>query len=687
MVNKKKLQLTVYVVGLILALLLALTNPASADDSYGPQPPAGYMQKISGWWTSVKERVTNKIAAIKDSFNKTQQDAPVEQAQQAMGKAGEEKEYRLSLKPVQGLSGATVQSQPALVLPKSGPAIAAFPIPNLTIRPKKVIGVQAPALPEFAEAKKRDRYNAPGDLAKPVELPKALNAKNVTLAAYSGKALETIEPLALDTFKMIRALFSYLWSRADEAANALHELGTGSKAALIREKSLAFTGWIFVEKNLNALASLAFWRALESSPANAASASYDNAIAESLSEIAPLTPLAKHWGDLHRKAAEKMNSAQILKGEAQGFMNLVLAEQAFDRHSFGVARRLAQAVPAKTRWKEQARYLAATSAFANKELKDGQQVAGRELTELFRTVEDTQVFDATAVTLGRIHFTLGNYKAAHKYLAQVSRETNLFIEAAVDNGWALLRSGDRNHAVGNMFTLHTPNFDGAYMPDSYFLKSLGYQEICQFGDAMTAVKGYKQRYNAAFKTLLDFNAKGKAQEAAYYDDLTGYLTKKDHKLHPLVLRELGRHPQFLRRQMIMNALAREERQIASTLPLTAPRAIAWVTPPADKVRASLKKEIATFLKGRALAMEEELKFVTANMSLLEYEIYAGAGQNLALQGAKNFAVDENKAKPKTEFEQDKEYWPYEDEIWEDELNNFRSKMVDACAKAKKVENS
>ena len=38
-------------------------------------------------------------------------------------------------------------------------------------------------------------------------------------------------------------------------------------------------------------------------------------------------------------------------------------------------------------------------------------------------------------------FLLGNYKAAHQYLAQVSHETNLFIDAAVDNAWALLALG------------------------------------------------------------------------------------------------------------------------------------------------------------------------------------------------------------------------------------------------------
>ena len=73
------------------------------------------------------------------------------------------------------------------------------------------------------------------------------------------------------------------------------------------------------------------------------------------------------------------------------------------------------------------------------------------------------------------------------------------------------------------------------------------------------------------------------------------------------------------------------------------------------------------------------KYLVANVSLLEYEVFAGAGHNLSLQGAQNFAIDAKRAAPKRDFEEGQEYWPYEDEIWEDELNNFRSKMLNGCA--------
>ncbi|MBI3557144.1 MAG: hypothetical protein HY074_12845 [Deltaproteobacteria bacterium] len=456
-------------------------------------------------------------------------------------------------------------------------------------------------------------------------------------------------------------------------------LGQKSENNLTREKALGFVGWVLDDAGQHGLASLAHWRALSNTPAQS-DMDFNNALVLSLSQLSRETGLAKTAPD--EKLLDRVNHAGNLKVESQAFVKLLQAERAYDHKNYPLARKLARLVPEKNIWKDHARYLAAMAVFGAQDDTASATTAGRELTELFRTVEAPEVFDATAVSLGRIHFILGNYTAASKYLSQVSRDTNIFIEAAVDNAWSLLRSGDRNHAVGNMFTLHTPYFDGAYMPESYFLQSLGYQEICQFGDALTSVKQYKQRYVEAYKKLIDFNAGGKTADGAYYDEVVAYLGHHDVRLAPIVLRELGRHPDFLRRQKELNRITREEQALTTAFPLNAALVRDWLGAETTSIRAVAKAEIGHFMKSRAVTMEDELKFLTANVSLLEYEIFAGAGNNLSLQGAQNFATDD-KAVPKHKFEEGKEYWPYEDEIWEDELNNFRSKMVDGCAKVKK----
>ncbi len=696
-------------VALIMLALLTIPLSVRAEET-------GYMQRIvakaTSWWEMVKAKVAyvmeakpaqDQVARTTTAPLRANDKASKQPAEKAPEKSepqksadnktpvvastgltmGETSRSAYALKPDLGAASARVvvtpvQFQPVLTLRHSEPRIAVSSIPSFTFRIKKSLTL-APALPLAAQLKTRVKFAGKLD-AEPVNAEKLHFKRTTNVLAFDATPLQKINALPPDTFILIRGLFAWLLDRRDEAMGVLHGLGLKSENALTREKSLAFVGWILEDAGQKGLASLAHWRALSHSSGQGENG-FNNAIVMSLSQLSHETGLAKSAPS--ENLLERTARGTGLKVEALAFVKLLQAERAYDHKNFAMARKLAKEVPDKNVWKDHARYLAAMAAFGAKDDTASATVAGRELTELFRTVDTPDVFDATAVSLGRIHFILGNYTAASKYLSQVSRDTNIFIEAAVDNAWSLLRAGDRNHAVGNMFTLHTPYFDGAYMPESYFLQSLGYQEICQFGDALTSVKQYKVRYVDAYKKLIEFNGAGKTQADAYYDEVVAYLGHHDIKLAPIVLRELGRHPEFLRRQKELNRISREEQALATAFPANAVSLKDWFNTEVTSIRAVAKSDIGNFMKARAVSMEDELKFLTANVSLLEYEIFAGAGTNLSLQGAQNFATDD-KAVPKRKFEDGKEYWPYEDEIWEDELNNFRSKMVDGCAKVKKA---
>lgn len=632
-----------------------IANTARATEPAVSKPESGFFSRLESAFASL-------FTSSKDP---------------AVAAAGNVTEETVSFTKAQSLPDAQVQFQPALELSSKSWRMPVSSVPDFTPKPRKQVAALEAQTPVVSV---KPRVKSQIDKVELAEIAPVTETK-VKLQPLAANPFERIDSVPEDTIELIRGLFAWLLDRKDEALTKTHALAIGTKSNVIREKATAFTGWILQDTGHPGYAAMSFWRAL-GAYGSKPDFHYANSIVSSLSRLSRETNLAKTQAK--GPVIDQLLKSGSLDAESRSFLLLLQAERAYDHKSYAQARKLAKEMPQHSPWKEQGRYLAAVSAMAGKEEGAGYQTAGRELTELFRTVESPEVFDATAVTLGRIHFILGNYKAANQYLSQVTRETNLYIEATVDNAWALLRTGDRNHAVGNMFTLHTPHFDGAYMPESYFLKSLGYQEICQFGDALNGVKQYKAKYNDAFRRLIDFNRGGKASEMAYYDDLVDYLSKREAKLSGITLREMGRHPEFIKRQKNINRIARDEAQLVRAFPIVGMNVAAWLKEESDQLRASHKKEIARFLKTRALEMEEELKFLTANISLLEYEIFAGAGQNLSLQGAQNFAVDEKKAVPKREFEEGKEYWPFEEEIWEDELNNFRSKIVDNCAKVKKA---
>ena len=140
------------------------------------------------------------------------------------------------------------------------------------------------------------------------------------------------------------------------------------------------------------------------------------------------------------------------------------------------------------------------------------------------------------------------------------------------------------HATSATYSLHTPFFDGTpTCLESYFLQTLGYQETCQFGDALSTLKQFRARYDMAYKKLADFNAAVKGPDFhEYYDDLVAYLSHRDTRMPGLIHRELEPPAEFLRRQEgAQSPGARADRRRAGAAFEQAAKINAWLTPNAN----------------------------------------------------------------------------------------------------------
>ena len=49
-------------------------------------------------------------------------------------------------------------------------------------------------------------------------------------------------------------------------------------------------------------------------------------------------------------------------------------------------------------------------------------------------------------------------------------------------------------AIGNMYSLHSPYFTAVYKPESYVVRTIGYLNICQYGDAYQTLNLMEEIY-------------------------------------------------------------------------------------------------------------------------------------------------------------------------------------------------
>ncbi len=161
----------------------------------------------------------------------------------------------------------------------------------------------------------------------------------------------------------------------------------------------------------------------------------------------------------------------------------------------------------------------------------------------------------SAITLARIYFQRAMYKEAFLAYGQVDKSHPLWLQAMVEQAWTQILLKDFEGAAGNMFSLHTDFFKNAFNPESYVVRTVGYLNLCQFGDGMNVLNNMGQRYAPMYGRLAGFQEKKKAAKD-YYDLVRTWLKSPDLREVDGVPRsyivELARHPSFVAIQKQIN---------------------------------------------------------------------------------------------------------------------------------------
>ena len=165
-----------------------------------------------------------------------------------------------------------------------------------------------------------------------------------------------------------------------------------------------------------------------------------------------------------------------------------------------------------------------------------------------------------AITLARMYFQKSMFKDAFQAYLQVDKSDALWLQAMVEQAWTQILSEDYEGAAGNMFSLHTDFFKNAFSPESYVVRTVGYLNLCQYGDGMHVLEEMKRRYSPWKAKMEDYKSSHK-QGLAYYDTVKNWIKNSDLKevdgLPRSFIVELARHPGFLKLQGQINNMEDE----------------------------------------------------------------------------------------------------------------------------------
>lgn len=340
----------------------------------------------------------------------------------------------------------------------------------------------------------------------------------------------------------------------------------------------------------------------------------------------------------------------------------------------------------------------------------------------------------TALTLARLHFQKGNYQTSYNNYLKIDKTSPIWLQAMVEQAWTQVLAGDSIGAAGNMFSLHTQFFNKAYSPETYIVRTVGYLNLCQFGDGVGVLNDLKKRYTPVQDKLMLFKKSNK-DAIKYYDLVKTFIKNSDlneiEGIPRAFIVELARHPSFTQPQKQINnyedenarfnkialdlirrekearltalkaknELAKAKREkasaskiqkfeqqflavgVESTIAGRARDGIKKMRLAAidrmDKEKKQLGEKIAKNLQSRYNDFTASLENLIDQNEVLAYEIYSGAGEHIRYQMAGG-EIKERSPAALTPNEKESYKWKYKGEVWEDEIGHYRSSLKNVC---------
>jgi hypothetical protein len=274
----------------------------------------------------------------------------------------------------------------------------------------------------------------------------------------------------------------------------------------------------------------------------------------------------------------------------------------------------------------------------------------------------------------------GSASQALEFYQNVKKDGKNRLAVLSEQTYAEYMSGAYADSLGKTVALQTPYFQYGFSPDVHLVEIMTRKAMCDFGGAEAGVKRFGERYIRELNAL-DALVAQKPDAKKFYEELVSYLNAEQPYRYQRYLLQLT---SVMENQKTMNQAVDELHQLdeLGVHQKSIERPAGW-----DKFAASLHDrwgkrsgELRTQSAEAAIAeagyLAQRLRHTFAQVELLDLDISTGAAKNYNLQSALNFPT---KKQDQAKADMEKLRWPFEQEIWEDEIDFMKAKNPSKCA--------
>ncbi len=337
---------------------------------------------------------------------------------------------------------------------------------------------------------------------------------------------------------------------------------------------------------------------------------------------------------------------------SKGNVYYILANFGAKTERFKTTLSFSQMVPEKHPKYLEAQFLHALAEYEVGDKNKAMAIQEKLIKELSLDKKNDEFQALVALNLARMQFQEKKFKEARENFLKVSKDHPLWVQSLTEMGWAQLQMSDFGGAIGNMYSVQSPFFNAVYKPESYVIRTIGYLNLCQYGDAYKTLSILEKQYRPFLDKMVAYQ---QGNGHAAYQTIKTFISSKSNQetdgLPVPIIKEMARHKDFLIRQLALNRQA-EEKEIYSRLDKDVETSLSKAQANVTKSRGRadfLKKQILAAgtnpLKAEAKkSMEQELEseFRTLNSQFFQIDLFNEAKKAVSAYRAESLKLAEQR---------------------------------------------
>lgn len=287
------------------------------------------------------------------------------------------------------------------------------------------------------------------------------------------------------------------------------------------------------------------------------------------------------------------------------------------------------------------------------------------------------------LNIARVKYESGDYEESLASYAQISRNSENWLQSLFEASWAFFMLQKHNNVLGTIHTIQSPFFEDRFYPETYIIQAITFLKLCKIDRVKRSITDFKTRYTPVTRGLKKMLNSTGGSSTSLYKIVRSYSNGTLNKYKEVwpILDSMSRTDYF---KEASDTVRFSDREIARLKSMRSWSSTGLRDDLLNFLRK--KKRVAVTSAGKRLfsvgkdsykyLQELQRQTVRINAELLL--------KNLdKIRSKLNIPVKRKKGDfigglQQLKLGQTLEYWPFEGEYWEDELGWYVYNVESEC---------